>query len=495
MLYNYDSARLMLGIIFNKPNILISDKTPLIVEDFDQCLFHKILFKASVNLLNSGCESIDEIVLDQYLSNYESAYETCRDNNFMEFITTVKMLANIENAELYFNDLRKMTILRAYKKDGWDITPIYDETCDELNKLDSVTISDIINHFEGIQVEKRKKYNPSEGDEEIKAGEGFEDVKEGWKSTPYFGSMLNSEYMSTIWRGWCRGHLLLRSAPSGCGKTILAVADLCKVSATRLWDKDKHCFVENTNIDGGALFINTELDLVEEVTPCFVACISGVERYKILDGRYEDDEEERVDEAIRILQESEIYLIDMPDFTLRKLEEAIKDYSINKNVTSVWFDYVQFSGAVAREIASGTTTREDMVLLSLTAHLKQWAKKYNVRIGSGTQCNANINVSEIIDESCLAGGRSQKNKVDGGCVILEPRRKELQEVESLIDKKGFGEHLYPTHVTHVYKSRFGKYNRNLKVWQHVNLGTGEVVDLFCTTWDNKPFKVERTRIE
>ena len=41
-----------------------------------------------------------------------------------------------------------------------------------------------------------------------------------------------------------------------------------------------------------------------------------------------------------------------------------------------------------------------------------------------TQLNGNEKTAEIIDESCLAGGKAVKNKLDAGCISLYPRKKE-----------------------------------------------------------------------
>jgi replicative DNA helicase len=50
--------------------------------------------------------------------------------------------------------------------------------------------------------------------------------------------MLNSLY-----RGWCKGHLLLRGAPSSMGKTTMGISDLCNVASLKVWDDDKNDFV------------------------------------------------------------------------------------------------------------------------------------------------------------------------------------------------------------------------------------------------------------
>ena len=55
-----------------------------------------------------------------------------------------------------------------------------------------------------------------------------------------------------------------------------------------------------------------------------LAFVSGVDEDHIMNNRYEGDEEERVDKAIEILKRSKIYVIELPDFSLRDVENLIK---------------------------------------------------------------------------------------------------------------------------------------------------------------------------
>ena len=106
--------------------------------------------------------------------------------------------------------------------------------------------------------------------------------------------------------------------------------------------------------------------------------------------------------------------------------------------------------------------------------------------------NSNYKTEEIIDEGSLAGGRACKNKVDCGCIIMYPRKKEIKETEGLYKKRGFNNYKCNL-VVHNYKVRFGKYGTNIKLYQHANLGTGRVIDLFATDVFNKPINIEKIK--
>ena len=90
------------------------------------------------------------------------------------------------------------------------------------------------------------------------------------------------------------------------------------------YDYNEKKYVTNKSYIGNVLFINTEMDLREELDIMFIAWISGVSRNKIMDGLYMNDEEERVDKAAQILAESGMYVVDDPEFTAKNLEEIIE---------------------------------------------------------------------------------------------------------------------------------------------------------------------------
>ena len=55
----------------------------------------------------------------------------------------------------------------------------------------------------------------------------------------------------------------------------------------KYWDYNKQSFIVNKSRCGSSLFINTELEIREELDPIIIAWISGVPRSHIIDGKYE----------------------------------------------------------------------------------------------------------------------------------------------------------------------------------------------------------------
>lgn len=511
-LYSINAGNFLLSSLLNNTDILYYNNYPLSKEDFKPNLSHKIIYISICQLADRGCSVIDSKELVTYLeSGYEEQYnalkEDISDGNVIGYIDTLKQLDNDKSYEYWYNEVRKRTLLRTYRDSGFNIDEFWDEDkSEEKNtaRLNKYSIRDIVGFFDRKQIEIRHSFIIEESMQRVQAGVGFEQVKEDFKNTPFFGACINSSYQTTLYRGWVKGHLIMVSAPSGFGKTIRAVGELCNVCATELWNSEKECWETNKNRQGAGLYINTELDLMLELNPCFIAYISNVPRHKIMDGKYDSQEEEaRVDRAIQILQESNIYLVDDPNFTLRSIEDNIKYYKEKANISYMVFDYIQDNGVIGKEMkATNEIIARDTIILNTAANLKVFAKKYDIGIYTMSQLNGNEKTAEIIDEACLAGGKAVKNKLDAGCISLYPRKKEQKFTEELLKhwisehrRGNFGENFKPNIVLHNYKVRFSKYGVGIKIYQYLDKGTGRCIDLYCTDMNDNPINIDKTIIE
>lgn len=499
MLYSDSAGCFLLGCLCNEPSLLRSGKYPLTPNDFEPNLFHKYLFALINNLAFQGLEDITEIEIDQFMQSYPNIKEKIEDEDGLEFVRIVKQQAISGNVDLYYQVIRKFALLRKAKELGIDITKIYDESQDtesQLQNLNSMSIDQMLNTFDGKVVELKKEFAPTSIREEMWAGVDFDQVLKQFESTPAMGAGLCSPYETSIFRGWQTGHLLLRSGGSGSGKTTTAIGDLCHVGCKELWDEKEQDFVPNLNYRGGGFFIHTEMDQKLELQPKFISFISNIPLHKILDGKYTEVERKRLLKAADILVESRIKLIDMPQFTIPLLRNTIKEMAITEDLQYGVFDYVQDNGIAGKVYKNevGTAIRQDMLLLAIVSDLKACAEEFGVGILSMTQLNGQEKVLPVIDEHCLFGSKSMKNKVDGGAILVPPTKKELEHTKVLRDKRGFGDEC-PNMVSHIYKGRFSKYGQNLKVFQKIDYGTGRIEDCYVTNIHNAPVHVDKTYVE
>lgn len=500
MLYSDSAGCFLIGCLCNQPHLIRSGKYPLTREDFKPNLLHEHLYAVISNLAYKGLEEITEIEIDQFIQPYETTKDIIYDKDGLEFIQTVKQQALSGNIDLYYPVIRKFSLLRSARDKGMDITEIYDENKDKESQLanfNKYSIVDLINYFDNRVIELKKEYNANTVRKEMWLGDNFVKVLTTLKESPAMGAGLCSPYETAIFRGWQRGHLLMRSAPSSGGKTTRAIGDLCNVSIPYLWNSEQQAFVKNQNYQGKGFYIHTESDQEYEIQPKFMSYICDIPYHVILDGSFTPQEEKRMIEAVEMMEHS-IMLIDMPNFTIPLLRDTIKEMAITEHCCYGVFDYIQDNGIAGKTYKNetGTALRQDMVLLAIATDLKACAEDFNVGILTMSQLNGNEKINSIIDEACLSGSKAMKNKLDGGMICLSPTSGELEQTATLAVKRGkFGESPRPNQVTHIYKGRYNKYSPNLKLFQHLDFATGRVYDMYVTDANNAPVHVDKVYVK
>ena len=495
----------LLGCYLQRPELTLDSKYPLDKDEWT-ILFQKILYATIYNLALNGCKSVSIMDIDEFVKPYQSEYNVLEDNNFEDYITTVIELTDVDNFEYYYTEFRKFSCLNAYKEKGFDIKKFYDEDKSEesqLENLNQYSIEDIVNWFEKQQSDVRKQFFLNDKIEVMTCGDGFDELLDELEEEPMIGAGLCSPTLNNLYRGWCRGHLILRGSPSSFGKTCMGISDQNNVSVLKIWSDEAQDFVDNPYYQGKGAYIHTEQKMREEIQPRFMANISGIPYHKILDGDFTKEEKERLSEAGKIAKESELRIINYPMFTANGLREMIKNLSLD-DYEYITFDYCWDNFYIGSELKaiSGTAIRQDMSLLHLVDTLKMSAEQFDVAVATMIQLNGREKEVDIVDESCLFGSKSVKTKLDNGSIYMYPRQKELKQVESLIakwnnkyNKQAFGGTIIPNAVSHCFKTRYGRFGQNVKVWHYVDNSIGKMIDMFATTWDNKPIDIPPLYIE
>lgn len=223
MLYNMNMSALLLGCLMKNPNLLTQPQYPLDKEDFTPVEFHRVLFVCINNLYANGIGEISEIEIENFVKGHPIQHEVLEDNNYFEFVETVKELANVDNYEYYYQTVRKFSLLRELKANGIDIKEFYDELGDEdkeNGKLERFTIEQILNSVEHKANTLRTKYDSKYVREEMTVGEDIEELLTAFDEKPSYGAFLYSPYQTELAHGFNRGHLIMRSMPSGVGKAL-----------------------------------------------------------------------------------------------------------------------------------------------------------------------------------------------------------------------------------------------------------------------------------
>lgn len=479
----------VLGCLIQNPALMKEYK--LTKNDFPNT-FHKLVFAAINNLYVSGVESIDAVSIDEFLSHYETQYKVFTRNNGIDFITSVTAMAVESNIQYYYSQLKKFSLLRSYIEHGVNVSEFFDP--DDIDPvtieskralLDHSSIMDIISHFKQKQLQVTAPFIMCEDRQGKRAGVGGMEQKEKWKKGTNWGVGYASAYLTTAIYGLRSGRYTVKSAPSGLGKTRTTISDIAYACSPKYYDKKRNCWCENPNGSNGVLYIGTEMELLEEIDPILWAYIADVPQEHIMFGAYEDGEEERVDEAIRILsEESNIWLEYIPEYNASILEELIETHKIQHKIRHVFFDYIHTTVELISEFAVESKTkmnvREDQVLADLSKKLKNMARKYHVSIDTCTQVSGDYKNEKNRDQTVVAGAKSILNKADTGIIAMEPTPMELKKIEP-ITNNSFNM-LTPNVVYSLYKNRGGKWNK-IKIWLYIDYDTMRVHDLFVTDYE------------
>jgi replicative DNA helicase len=492
----------ILGSILKNPLLLAdSSKYELTRDDFPE-QFHKIIFATINNLYEDGTEIINEVAIDGYLREYDIQYSIFNKNDGIEYISCIKDLAEESNFDYYYKRLKKFSLIREMDGLGFNVKELYDdEIIDPKEKeemqenFDKLSIEDILKVYEIKMIEIKDKFKTNSESQGIQAGEGATDLLKRLRESPDIGVPLNSEMLTSIFRGSRKKKYYIRSSITGGGKTRHMVADACRLSATYLYDLKLKKWTRN-DFQEHTVVISTEM-LFEELQTIAIAYISGVDEEKILFNTLTTEELETVEKAALILEESPIWFEQLPNFNVKDIEQTIEKNVILNQVEYVYFDYIHSSVKVFSEMskASGIGLREDQILLLMSIRLKDICNKYFVYLMSATQLNGEWKEAwsrgTVIDSTYIRGGKSIIDKADGAMIILPISKMEKKDIEDILSKGFFKS---PNYVTHIFKNRGNRVDK-AKVFSHIDMGNMRVTDLFVTNSDNEIIEIKKLNIK
>ena len=407
-MYDKSAVLIVLGVLIQKPSLLLDRKYHISDKDFAE-RFHKIVFGAINNLFSQGVKIITPIEIDTYLSNYSTQKKIFDDNNGIEYIENLTKISLAENFDYYYNILKKYTLLRELKEQGFEVTSFFDDSIVDPSKeqkmkekFDNLSVQDILQEVEKKITSIKNNFYFSDSNEECKIGEDLFSLKERLKLTPEMGLPLGGKILNTICRGSRRKALYLKSHPSGYFKTRSMVEEACNVSIPYYYDTVDNAW-KYRGYKEPTLFITTELE-IEEIATMIMANISGVDESHILDGRYTVDEEKRINMAIDYIKAADLYLVHLPNFSIAEVDNVIRSYQMLHGVTYVYFDYIFTSLKMVAELSAqskGMRLREDNLLLAFSTHLKDLCNELDIHITTATQVTDGWQTGRSPDSSLI----------------------------------------------------------------------------------------------
>ena len=488
----------VIGCVYNNPKLLeFTDKYTVVDEDFADT-FHKTVFGAIYKLHELGASSISLETISDFLSERPKSKAIYETNKGEEWLLKVSDAAMPSTFDYYYQRLKKFSLLRAFDNCGIDVSDIYDpDNILDMKKkqqqediLDNSTLQQIANRVDEKIEAIRLQYVDDSFGEASQAGEGIMDLIDKFKQTPEVGVPLYGNLINTVTRGARLKKFYLRSAPTGVGKTRSMIADACYIGCGKIYDETLGWI--KTGAAQPTLYITTEQEL-EEIQTMMLAFLSNVEEDHILNGKYEGDEEDRVREAAKILAESPLYVEELPDFSLKDVEDKIKKNIRDHDVKYVFHDYIHTSLKILEEItrrSGGVNLREDNILFILSNKLKDICNTYGVFIESATQLNGDWKEAKIPDQNLLRGAKAIADKIDYGSILLNVTTEDIEALEPILSSNVFER---PTIKLSIYKNRRGKY-KGVILWCKANLGCCRIQPMFCTSYDYEMISVDNMKI-
>ena len=488
----------VVGNVYNNPQLLdFTDKYTITEDDFPD-EFHRIAFGAIYKIHELGAEKITLENISDFLNSRPKSAAIFKQNKGEEWLLKVSEASIPETFDYYYSRLKKFSLLRAYDNYGVSVTDIYDadNILDTAKKqlqediLDNSTLEQIAdkveNKIEGI----RLKYVDDAFGEAVQAGDDIDGLIDRLKEHPEVGVPLYGPLINTVTRGARLKKFYLRSAATGVGKSRSMIADACYIACNKIYD-DRFGWIF-TGSSQPTLYIATEQEK-EEIQTMMLAFLSEVNEEHILNGQYEGDEEDRVREAARILKDSPLYIEELPDFSLKDVEDKIKKNIRDHDVKYVFHDYIHTSLKILEEItrrSGGVKLREDNILFMLSTRLKDICNQYGVFIMSATQLNGDYQQAETPDQNLLRGAKAIADKIDYGAILLNVKDDDLVKLDPILSKNVFDR---PNIKMSIYKNRRGRY-KGVYLWCKADLGCCRIKPMFCTTYDFELVSIDDIKI-
>ena len=331
----------VIGNVFNSPQLLEQDDK-YVITDQDFCEeFHRIIYGAIFKLHENGANSITLEAISDFLSTRPKSEAIYKAQKGEEWLLKTAEAANPMTFDYYYNRLKKMSLLRAFDNCGIDVSDIYDpDNIFDVQKkqlqedwIDNSSLEEIADRVDEKIEKIRIEYVDDTFGEAEQAGQGIYDLIEKFKESPEVGAPLYGPLINTVTRGARLKKFYLRSAATGVGKTRSMIADCCYMGCDKIYD-EVFGWV-STGKAQPTLFITTEQEL-EEIQTMMLAFLSNVNEEHILNGSYEGDEEERVMKAAEVLENSCIYVEELPDFSLKDVENTIRKNIRERDVRYVF---------------------------------------------------------------------------------------------------------------------------------------------------------------
>ena len=497
-LFDTNASLYVLSSLMRNPLLLQDDKYAFVKTDFYKPL-QQIVFYAIFNIAQTGVNAITPQDIDIHIKQFDTQYEFYKKNQGFEFVEQCYRTtegSDIKQFELYYNRLKKFSVLRDLEGIGIDTSQFYDTDKIALNrdledeKLNRMSIEEILNTVRNNIVGIENRHVGKDRDSSKSAKEGMRELVQELIKTPEVGLPLDGDIINWVTRGARLGKLYTYSMPSGMGKSRHMVGNACAISMPYI-DKDGKIVTRKDYKH--VLFVATEMQ-PDEIQTMILAYVSGVNEKSILLGSYTVEEEKRIRLALDILDiYGNNFLIEcIPDPSIAMVKARLVKYIIQDDIFYIFYDYIFSSPGLLSEFRD-VAVREDVALMMLSNSLKEVAMSYNVFIETATQLNDVWSKKPVgaRDQNHIRGSKAIADKIDIGMIGVRMTEEEFEQIKPMWEeiKKQYIDNNKdgidwrnapdPNLVIDVYKNRRGELNA-VKVYRYFDYATCRCIDYFMT---------------
>lgn len=363
-----------LGVERSVLSILVKSKDKVIECSSDNVYAEHFSLKANQIIYSVLCylaqdetvNRFDPLLLFNQIQS-EEAKKNLDEAGGMDYIEALFIAPANDNLAFYTKQLKDTALLR-------QVYLITEEMQSEIVNFKSNNTEELLNKFQEKILDISLKN--SDDSEVRKMGDGLRDELAQERTSDILGYQLGWENWDKYTQGLQENDLTIICAESKTGKSTLLLNMACILSYKQ-------------GISG--LYIDTELSTREQEYR-ILSLMSAVPFEELRNGKFKLDTEfglgvekqQRVDEALSIMENSQLHHVYCPQFTADKISALVRRYKIQHNIGYFVFDYIKTPES---DVKSLQYAQEFQRLGFLTSTLKNLAGICEIPCLSACQSN------------------------------------------------------------------------------------------------------------
>jgi len=457
--YDIVNEGLLIGCLFKNPDLYIESGS-LIKSKYD---FYdentRFLFDSFETIYKSTSDDITEDKVNMFMIKEDTRKAKYKKLGGWKFINNLTDLCNIDDFNVYFDLLKKFSLIRELGRIGFPVNRLLSHPKFDDMKAEQVTMT--------MRTSLEKIHTLiGGGNDSVILGKDMTSSVLKWSEVPDMGIELPFKMWTDLFKGWRKKKLIVDGMLSNEGKSRKLVYVATFISLI-LGKKVLIMANEMDEDDLKACMITTVCN-----NPEFGFSYSISER-KITLGEYENEAEmQKVLEVAKYIEENtQIFFKDMENYSDEAIEHEMRKHVVGRGVEYIFYDTLKGHKADGWELVKQTTTK-----------IRDLIKALNVGGYATIQLTDDSSYIDIFDFSSnnIANAKQLKHVVD--YLILE---KKIQKSEysnyRYIDDWGQEMELdnqKTYHMEKLDKNRSGakgmvlvqEVDLDLNIWKEIGLG-------------------------